>query len=117
MGSRDFSVKPNSGRNRSAIPSLFFLIIRDAHIARSATCETIIDGRASQTTEIVRALEKGIEAKASKYEFKPRLLVYLNFPLNAEVEPAIKESVKYLQHKFADRWSDIHVITDRAVLS
>jgi hypothetical protein len=71
---------------------------------------------AARDEEIVAALTTAIEAKA-KYDFRPRLLVYLNYPHRESTEPKIKEALVELQKKFSNQFRAIHVVTDRKVLT
>jgi hypothetical protein len=75
------------------------------------------DQVAARTETMLKALKDGIAAKAVKYDFKPRLLVYLNFPHDRRAEPEIRETIVELQNTFSGQLSGIHVVTDRILIA
>jgi hypothetical protein len=70
---------------------------------------------ASRAQMVATQLEAAIDAKAGKYPFKPHLLIYLNFPYG-RAESQVKAAITGIRPKYADRFRDIHIVTDTKLL-
>jgi hypothetical protein len=55
-------------------------------------------------------LEKAIESKVGKYEFKPILLVYLNIVDHERAEKDVELAIARQKAKYSSSFADIHVI-------
>jgi hypothetical protein len=64
---------------------------------------------------VISELVKVITAKAGKYNFKPRLLVYLNFGYGP-AEAIIKKAIAEIRSTYANDFSEIHILTDTKTL-
>jgi hypothetical protein len=69
--------------------------------------------RVELTEKMMQKLEQSVEAKATKYDVPPLLLVYLNFPHDQRAEKQIEETLERLRKKHAGKFKEIHVLTDR----
>jgi hypothetical protein len=72
--------------------------------------------RVARAEEIVQQLENSVESKTGKYEFKPNLLVYLNFPHHEETQALIQAGIENLRSKYVGEFRQIYVVTDRKLL-
>jgi hypothetical protein len=72
-----------------------------------------VDARAEA---IVLELQKAVEAKAGKYQFKPNLLIYLNYPHDERAEPRLLAAIADMRSKYVDQFRGIFVVTDRKLL-
>lgn len=69
-----------------------------------------------RTGAVVAQLQKAVEAKAGKYDFKPYLLIYLNHSYDRKSEAQIQAAIAELRMKYADEFRGIFVVTDRTLL-
>jgi hypothetical protein len=73
------------------------------------------DKIAEHVKSILLQLVKTIEAKVGRYDFKPRLLIYLNFPYGP-AEALMKKAIAQIRETYADEFCEIHVLTDTNML-
>jgi hypothetical protein len=76
----------------------------------------VADSQLSERAKLVSSeLQKAIDAKNGKYDFKPHLLVYLNIPYG-RAEHQVQAAIADMRLKHADSFRELHVVTDTKLL-